>query len=67
VEGITTFDPKDTEIPAHAFESLGYSGLKKRYGVKTLNVFKRPFKKVDLGGGVVLDLNEEIVKSDLLD
>ena len=70
LEGTVTHDPhdpKDRETPAHAFESLGYNGLKKRYGVKTLNVFERPFKKVDLGGGVILDLNEEIVKNDLLD
>ncbi|MDP3016960.1 MAG: DUF362 domain-containing protein, partial [Deltaproteobacteria bacterium] len=32
LEGITTFDPKDTETPVHAFESLGYNVLKGRYG-----------------------------------
>lgn len=65
-EGITTFDPKDRETPAHAFESLGYSILKERYGVKTLNVFERPFKKVDLGAGVVLHFNPDILESDFV-
>ena len=64
LEGITTFDPKDTETPAHAFESLGYNILKKRYGIKTLNIFERPFKKLDLGAGVVLNFNEDILQSD---
>lgn len=66
LEGITTFDPKDRETPAHAFETLGYSVLKKKYGVKTLNVFERPFKKVDLGAGVVLNFNEDILRGDFV-
>ncbi|MBW1866321.1 MAG: DUF362 domain-containing protein, partial [Deltaproteobacteria bacterium] len=53
-EGMVTMDPKDKKTPAHAFESLGYGILKKRYGVKYLNVMERPFEKVDLGEGVVL-------------
>ena len=66
LEGIGTYDPKDQEIPAHAFESLGYNVLKKRYGVKVLNVFERPFKKMDLGTGVVLNFNEDVLQSDFL-
>jgi len=66
VEGIVTFDPKDTETPAHAFESLGYNILKKRYGIKTLNIFERPFKRIDLGAGVVLNFNEDILRSDFV-
>jgi uncharacterized protein (DUF362 family) len=65
-EGIVTFDPKDTETPAHAFENLGYNILKKRYGIKTLNIFERPFRKTDLGAGVVLNFNEDILQSDFL-
>jgi len=65
-EGIVTFDPKDTETPAHAFENLGYNLLKKRYGIKTLNIFERPFKRVDLGAGVVLNFNEDILQSDFV-
>lgn len=66
LEGITTFDPKDKETPAHAFENLGYNILKGRYGVKTLNIFERPFKKLDLGAGVVLNFNEDILQSDFV-
>jgi uncharacterized protein (DUF362 family) len=65
-EGITTYDPKDTETPAHAFESLGYNVLKRRYGVKTLNVFERPFREMELGDGVVLNFNEDIFGSDFV-
>jgi uncharacterized protein (DUF362 family) len=66
IEGITTFDPKDRETPAHAFETLGYNILKKRYGIKTLNVFERPFKKINLGAGVVLNFNEDILEGDFV-
>jgi len=66
VEGIRTHDPKDRETAAHAFESLGYPVLKSRYGVKVLNVFERPFKKLDLGAGVVLNFNEDILQSDFV-
>ena len=66
VEGITTYDPKDKETPAHAFESLGYNVLKRRYGVKILNTFERPFKRLDLGAGVVLNFNEDILQSDFV-
>ena len=52
LEGIATYDPRDPETHADAFETLGYNILKRRYGVKLLNVFERPFKKIDLGAGV---------------
>jgi uncharacterized protein (DUF362 family) len=65
-EGIVTFDPRDRETPAHAFESLGYNILKKRYGIKTLNIFERPFKRIDLGADVVLNFNEDILQSDFV-
>ncbi|MDW7729219.1 MAG: DUF362 domain-containing protein [Bacillota bacterium] len=64
-EGIVA-DPKDTETPAHAFKSLGYKVLGDRYGVKSLNIMKRPFKKVDLGDGDFLKFNEDILESDFL-
>ncbi len=59
-------DPKDTETPAHAFESLGYGILKQRYGIKYLNVFERPFEKVDLGDGVKLSFNPDILNCDFV-
>jgi len=46
-EGMVTNTPRDRETPAHAFETLGYNVLKKRYGVKCINAFERPFDKLD--------------------
>lgn len=65
-EGMVTMDPMDRATPAHAFESLGYGTLKKRYGVKCLNVFERPFEKLDLGNGVKLAFNADILSSDFV-
>ncbi len=64
-EGIVTVHG-DTETPAHAFETLGYTTLKKRYGVKYINIMERPFKKVYLGDGITLKFNEDILESDFL-
>lgn len=65
-EGIVTFDPQDRETPAHAFETLGYATLQKRYGVKCINVHARPFERVALGDGVDLDFNRDFLESDYL-
>jgi len=65
-EGMVTQDSKDFATPAHAFESLGYGVLKQRYGVKYLNVFERPFKKLDLGDGVSMRFNTDILNSDFV-
>ena len=65
-EGTVTMNPKDRETPAHAFEILGYRALEKRYGVRCLNVFERPFRKVDLGEGIVLHFNQDILDSDFV-
>ena len=65
-EGIVTNTPKDRETPAHAFKTLGYTVLKKRYGIKYINVFERPFERVDLGAGVVLNFNTDILHSDFV-
>jgi uncharacterized protein (DUF362 family) len=65
-EGMVTWNPKDTETPAHAFETLGYQTLQKRYGVKVVNFFERPFKKVDLEEGLSLHYNTDICESDFV-
>ena len=65
-EGTVTQDPRDTETPAHAHETLGYKTLEKRYGIKAINVFERPFEKVDLGDGITLNFNTDILHSDLV-
>jgi len=64
-EGIVAA-PKDTETPAHAFATLGYDTLRKRYGVKAVNVMERPFEEVDLGDGVSLKFNTDIINSDFV-
>ena len=48
-EGMVLPKPKDRETPAHAFESLGYGVLRKKYGVKCVDIHQRPFEKVDFG------------------
>lgn len=55
---------RDRETPGHAFESLGYNLLNKKYGVKTVNVFEREFRDVDLGNGETLNFNTDILDSD---
>lgn len=57
---------KDKETPAHAFESLGYNLLNKRYGVKAINVFEREFREVDLRNGETLNFNADILDSDFV-
>jgi len=57
---------KDRETPAHAFESLGYNVLNKRYGVRAVNVFERKFREVDLGNGETLKFNADILDSDFV-
>ena len=47
-EGVITADPRDRETPAHAFATLGYDTLAKRYGVKTLNVIAGDFAPVEV-------------------
>jgi uncharacterized protein (DUF362 family) len=65
-EGTVTMDPKDRETPAHAFESLGYNTLKRRYGIKVINVFERPFEKVEIEEGLELNFNRDILQSGLV-
>ena len=65
-EGMVSFDPRDKETPAHAFETLGYNRLKKRFGVETINTFDRPFEKIELRGGIALNFNTDIINSDFV-
>ncbi len=65
-EGIVLFDPKDTKTPVHAFETLGYTKLSHRYGVKVYDLHQRPFRKVDLGDGIQFNYNADILESDFV-
>jgi len=65
-EGTVIQDPKDRVSQNHAFQTLGYGVLAKRYGVKLLSVFDRPFEKVDLGDGVTVNFNADILHADFV-
>jgi uncharacterized protein (DUF362 family) len=65
-EGTVLRDPKDMEAQMHAFKTLGYGELEKRFGVKYINIWERPFEKVDLGDGVELKFNSDILNSDFV-
>jgi len=63
-DGTVLRDPKDMQTQRHAFETLGYGKLEKRYGVKPVNIWERPFERVDLGQGVVVRFNTDILAAD---
>ena len=63
-EGTVTWDPKDRETARHFYDTLGYRTLEKRYGVRFINTFERPFDSVELGDGVFLHFNRDILQSD---
>jgi len=65
-EGTVVSNPKDRETPQHAFQTLGYENLKKRYGVNYINVFDRPFEEIDLGDDFKLNFNKDIIESDFV-
>ena len=65
-EGTVVMDPRDTETQRHAYRSLGYGRLHDRYGVKTVEVLQRPFRKVELGGGVSLNFSVDALESDFI-
>jgi len=65
-EGMVLGRVNDTETSAHAYETLGYTKLRDRYGVKLVDTFQRPFQKVDLGDGVKLNFNQDILASDFV-
>ena len=65
-EGTVLMDPRDRETQHQAFRQLGYETLQKRYGIKLVPVFERPFKKVDLGDNIALKFNVDILESDFV-
>jgi len=65
-EGTVTMNPRDLATPAHAFKTLGYETLARKYGVKVINVFERPFERLNLGDGVELKFNRDVIECDLV-
>ncbi|MBN1803345.1 MAG: DUF362 domain-containing protein [Candidatus Lokiarchaeota archaeon] len=65
-EGIVTTKVNDFETTRNAYEYLGYNRLKKKYGINSINIFERPFKKIDLGDNIELMYNLDAMESDLI-
>jgi len=65
-EGITSTDPKDKETALDAWEKLGYNKLNEKYGVKAINLFERPYEKIDLGTGFVTNFSSDALNADFL-
>ena len=65
-EGTVITKPKIKGLQEHAYETLGYNELKKRYGIKTVEVFDGPFEEIDLGDDVKLNFNANVLNSDLV-
>jgi len=63
---IVLFDPRDRETPAHAFETLGYNTMKRKYGIKVINLFERPYDKVTFRDGTTLNFSTDFLKSDFV-
>lgn len=65
-EGMVLGNPKEHQTSAHAFEHLGYKLLAQRFGGRVVDTFQRPFRSVDLGGGITLNFNQDALESDLV-
>ncbi|MGD9054406.1 MAG: hypothetical protein PVG17_21280 [Desulfobacterales bacterium] len=65
-DGTVLSNPKTSENQEHAFKIIGYGVLQRCYGVELVNIWKRPFKTVDLGEGAVLKFNADILESDFV-
>lgn len=65
-EGTVVYDPKDKETQAHAFESLGYNELAKRFGVKVISVLDRPFEKIAIDEQTSLNFSADMIQSDFV-
>ncbi len=65
-EGMVRGGPGGKDVAQHAFNTLGYGKLAQRFGVKVLNIFDRPFEKVDLDQGMALKFNRDILHSDFV-
>ncbi len=65
-EGIVVAGSGRRKITEEAFQHLGYYRLKERYGVEPVDIFDRPFKSVELAGGVSLNLSVDALESDLI-
>ncbi len=66
VEGIVTASAAEKDVPEHAFENLGYTNLKKRYGVKAMDVMDREFEEIQIDDELSLKFNADVLHADYL-
>ncbi len=66
VEGSLQVNPTQTHIGQKSFEGLGYKKLAERYGVKLVDVWERPFEKIEVADGINLKVNTDLMASDFL-
>jgi uncharacterized protein (DUF362 family) len=62
----SVLQPEDYERAEEIYEHLGYGKLKKRYGVKLLDIYKRPFKKINIDDHIELSFNIDAMETDFL-
>ena len=65
-EGIASQDPNDKETALDAWERLGYNKLNEKYGVKAVNLFERPYERIDLGTGFTTKFSSDVLNADYL-
>ena len=65
-EGSLQLNPKGKHIGDKSFGGLGYKKLERRYGVKLLDIWERPFQKVEVAEGIHLSVNEDLMAADYL-
>jgi uncharacterized protein (DUF362 family) len=66
VEGSLQINPEEKNIGQKSFAGLGYEKLKQKYGVKLIDVWERPFEKVEIDEGLSLKVNSDLMESDFL-
>ncbi len=65
-EGFRIGETKDNNLALDAFEKLGFNLLKKKYNIKFINTFTRPFKKIDIGCDFEVDFSSDALKADIV-
>ncbi len=65
-EGFRIGETKDNDLALDAFEKLGFNLLKKKYNIKFINTFTRPFKKIDIGCDFEVDFSSDALAADVV-
>ncbi|MGC8659152.1 MAG: DUF362 domain-containing protein [Desulfomonilaceae bacterium] len=65
-EAPVLLDPRDKDVTDRAFAALGYRTLRKRYGVKLLNLHRHQYERIDIGEGLVLNFSSHFIDSDFV-